>query len=165
MTLAVIPGTEGVTGAFTIGPQNPDSLVQPNGDVIAAMTIQAFQANYNIFFKFTVPLTVYNTSTVAGSVGPAPAGAPSAQLQTLIIARSQMIYNLGQLGPVTQIYYLELVNTVTLFADYLVVVVSTPDGTSNSQALVQLDPTQEAAAVTTINNTYSQLTANLTLTA
>lgn len=164
MTLAVIPGTEGVLGGFTLGPQKPDSLVQPNGDVVAAMTIQAFQSNYNIFFQFTVPLTVYNTSPVAGSVGPAPAGAPSAALQVLVFDRAKMIYDLGQLAPVSLIYYLELVNTQTLFSDYLVVVVSTPDGTSSSQALVLLDPSQEAAAVTTINDTYAQLTANLSLT-
>lgn len=164
MTLAVIAGTGGVAGAFTIGPQKPDSLVQPNGDVVPAMTIQAYEKNYNIFFKFTVPLTVYNTSPVAGSVGPAPAGAPSAALQVLIFDRANMIYNLGQLEPVTAIYYLELVNTQTLFSDYLVVVVSSPDGQSSSQALVSLDPTQEAAAVQTVNDTYAQLTANLTLT-
>lgn len=164
MTLATIAGTGGVAGAFTIGPQKPDSLVQPNGDVVAAMTIQAFEANYNIFFKFTVPLTVYNTSPVAGSVGPAPAGAPSAALQVLIFNRAAMIFNLGQLEPVTAIYYLELVNTQTLFSDYLVVVVTTPDGQSSSQALVALDPTMEADAVQTINDTYAQLTANLSLT-
>lgn len=164
MTLAVLAGTAGVEGAFTIGPQNPDTLVQPNGDVVAAMTIQATEKNYGIFFKFTVPLTVYNTSPVAGSVGPAPAGAPSAALQVLIFDRAKMIYDLGQMAPVTAIYYLELVNTLTLFSDYLIVVVSTPDGTSSSQALVSLDPTQEAEATQTVNDTYAQLTANLTLT-
>lgn len=163
MTLAVIAGTEGVPGAFTIGPQNPDSLVKPNGDVVAAMTIQATEKNYGVWFKFTVPLTVYNTSTVAGSVGPAPAGAPSAQLQTLIFDRAKMIFDLGQMAPVTSIYYLELVNTQTLFSDYLIVTVSTDDFESTSEALVSLDPAQEAAAQKTVSDTYAQLTANLTL--
>jgi hypothetical protein len=164
VTLATIAGTGGVAGAFTIGPQNPDSLVKPNGDVVAAMTIQATEANYGVWFKFTVPLTVYNTSPVAGAVGPAPAGAPSAALQVLIFDRAKMIYDIGQLVPVTSIYYLELVNTQTLFSDYLIVTVSTPDFSSSSEALVPLDPTQEAEAVTTIDNTFAQLTANLTLT-
>lgn len=164
MTLANVGAAGAIAGAFTIGPQNPDSLVQPNGDVVAAMTIQATEANYGIWFKFTVPLTVYNTSPVAGAVGPAPAGEPSAALQVLIFARATMIYNLGQLAPVTDIYYLELVNTQTLFADYLVVTVSTPDLTSSSQAVVPLDPSNVAYSTELVTNAYAQLQANLTLT-
>lgn len=164
MTLANVGAAGAIAGAFTLGPQRPDSLVLPNGDVVAAMTIQAYEANYNIFFKFTVPLTLYNTSPVAGAVGPAPAGAPSAQLQVLVFNRATFIYNLGQLVPVTRIYYLELVDTVTLFQDYLVVEVSSPDFQSTSQALVPLDPTQEASAVTTVDDTYAQLMANLSIT-
>lgn len=155
--------TQTAGGEFTLGPQNPDSMVKPNGDVIAAMTIQATETTYGIWFKFTVPLSVYNTAAFSSPVpGPAPSG--STVLRSLVYSRALMINSLAQHAPVTDIRYLELVNKQGLFKDNLLVEVSTPDLESSNDVLVPLDPAQEAHAVSLIDAAYAQLTANLALT-
>jgi hypothetical protein len=155
--------TQTAGGLFVLGPQNPDSLVKPNGDVVAAMTIQATESVYGVWFKFTVPLTVYNTAAFSGPVpGPAPSG--SANLRSLVYSRALMINSLAQHGPITDIRYIELVTKAGLFKDNLLVEVSTPDLESSSDVIVPLDPAQEAQALTLIDAAYSQLTANLALT-
>lgn len=164
MTMVPVATPEQIAASeFTLGPQNPDSLVKPNGDVIAAMTIQATEKAYGIWFKFTVPLTVYNTSTFSGPVpGPAPSG--STQLRALVYQRALFINTLAQLGPVTDLRYIELTNKAGLFKDNLIVEVSTPDLESSNDILVPLDPANQGHAEQLIAAAYAQLTANLALT-
>lgn len=154
--------TQTAGGEFTLGPQKPDSLVKPNGDVVAAMTIEATETMYGIWFKFTVPLTVYNTAAFSSPVpGPAPSG--SSVVRSLVYTRALFINTLAQQGPVTDLRYLELVNKAGLFKDNLLVEVSTPDLESNYDVIVPLDPAQEAHVISLINAGYAQLTANLAL--
>lgn len=158
----IIPAGTTVASEFILGPQNPDSLVKPDGTTIAAMTIQATEATYGVWFKFTVPLTVYNTAAFSGPVpGPAPSG--SAQLRSLVYSRALMINSLAQHGPVTDMRYIEIVNKAGLFKDNLLVEVSTPDLESSNDVIVPLDPAHEANAVALIDAAYAQLTANLAL--
>lgn len=150
------------TSEFTLGPQNPDSLVKPNGDVIGAMTIQATETTYGVYFKFTVPLTVYNNAAFSGPVpGPAPSG--STQLRSLVYQRALLINTLAQLGPVTDLTYIELTTKQGLFKDNLIVEVSAPDLESSNDIIVPLDPAQQAHVESLINGAYAQLTANLAL--
>jgi hypothetical protein len=164
MTMVPVATAEQIaTSEFTLGPQNPDSLVRADGSVIAAMTIQATETTYGVWFKFTVPLTVYNSTTFSGPVpGPAPSG--STLLRSLVYTRALFINTLAQQGPVTDIRYLELVNKQGLFKDNLLVEVSTPDLESSADVIVPLDPAQEAHAESLIAAAYAQLTANLALT-
>lgn len=162
MTMEVVTGGAAVPGAYTLGPQNPDSLVKPNGDVIAAMTIQATETNYGVWFKFTVPLTVYNTVPAAGPLAPPAARGPSAALRALVLDRASLIYNLGQIAEVTDIRYIELTNKQGLFKDNLLVEVSTPDLESSSDVIVPFNPLNYASVENPIAAAYAQLLANLT---
>lgn len=153
-----IDGAGAAPGSYQVLAQKPDSLVQANGTVIDAETVQAIEKTFGVWFQITVPKASWAAAgTTAGGAATNPGGLSTAEV--LISQYAALIQALGMLEPVVDIQYLQLVNRRGLFTDNLVVTVGTPDGLNEAQVTVPLDPKVENTSNNAVLATYQRLLA------
>lgn len=137
----------------------PDTLVQADGTVIAALTVQAVDTQYNVWFQITIPDATWNAAEQTLAAGAGVAGATTTG-QELIGEYAGLIQALAILAPVSAIYYLQQVSPTTgLFTDNLIVTVSDPTGALTASVVVPLDPAQENTSNNKVLATYASLQA------
>jgi len=140
-----IGGSGAAAGSYTILAQNSAALVQGNGDVIDAVTLQATENTYGVWFQVTVTRAAWNQAAGIAAAGAGSPGAGTAALQ-LVSEYAALIQALAGLAPVTAMSYQQNTNSQGLLVDQLLVTVSSADGLSNIDVTVPLDPTKEATS-------------------
>lgn len=153
-----IDGAGAAPGSYTVLGQKPDTLVQANGNVIDAETVQGVEKTFGVWFQITVPKASWAAAGTTGGAGAGPVGAVTAA-EVLIGQYAALIQALGMLEPVVDIQYLQLVNRRGLFTDNLVVTVGTPDGAQEAEVVVPLDPKLENTSNNAVLATYQRLLA------
>lgn len=153
-------GAGGAPGSYTIVSQNSTSLVQGNGDVVDAVTLAATENIYGVWFQVTVTRAAWNEAAGIAAAGAGGAGEGTAA--TVLVGQAAgLIQALGGLAPVTAINYQQNTNAAGLLIDQLLVTVSSPDGLSNIDVTVPLDPAKES----TSNNAILAAAAGITTVA
>lgn len=154
-----IGGAGATPGTYSVIGTSPDTLVQADGTVIAALTVKALDSQYNVWFQITIPDASWNAAAQTLAAGAGVAGATTTG-QELIGEYAGLIQSFAILAPVSSIYYLQQVNpTSGLFTDNLLVTVSDPTGALTASVIVPLDPAQEATSNNAILATYTALQA------
>lgn len=138
-------GAGGAPGTYTIVSQNSTSLVQGNGNVVDAVTLAATENIYGVWFQVTVSRADWNEAAGIAAAGAGGAGETTAATE-IIGQAAGLIQALGGLAPVTAISYQQNTNAQGLLIDQLLVTVSSPDGLSNIDVVVPLDPAKEATS-------------------
>lgn len=156
-------GAGATPGSYDVLQQRPDTLVQPNGDLVSARTITARVKTVGVWFEITISDADLGIDAVIANAGAGGAGVVTAA-QEAISQYAALIEALALLDPVTNIVYLESVNKQGNFADFLIVTVGTPDGLQSASVQVPLDPTQETAINNTVLAAYANLQAVAALT-
>lgn len=140
-----IGGSGAAPGSYTILAQNSAALVQGNGNVIDAVTLQATENTFGVWFQVTVTRAQWNEAAGIAAAGAGSPGAGTAALQ-LVSEYAALIQALAGLPPVTAMSYQQNTNAQGLLIDQLLVTVSNADGSSNIDVTVPLDPTKEATS-------------------
>lgn len=155
-----IDGAGAAPGSYTILAQNSTSLVQGGGNVVDAVTLQVQENTFGVWFQVTVTRAAWNLAAGIAAAGAGSPGAGTAALQTAS-EYAALIQALAGLPPVTAMSYQQNTNAQGLLVDQLLVTVTSPDGLSNIDVTVPLDPAKE----TTSNNAIMAAAAGITTVA
>lgn len=158
-----IGGAGATPGSYTVLAQRDDTLIQPDGTLVAARTISAQVNTVGVWFEITISNADLGIDAVIANAGAGGAGVTTAAGEA-ISQYAAVIEALALLAPVTNIVYLEGVNKQGNFADYLIVTVATPDGLQSGSVQVPLDPAQETTANNLVLATYANVQAVAALT-
>lgn len=158
-----IGGAGATPGSYSILKQRPDTLLQPDGTLVAARRITAQVDVYGVWFEITVSDYDLGVANVIAGAGAGGAGTTTGA-QVLISGYAAVIEALAILAPVQDIEFLEQPNKQGNFGDFLIVTVGTPDGLQTAAVVVPLDPAQETAANNAVLAAYANLQAVAALT-
>lgn len=155
-----IGGAGATPGSATILGQNSTALVQGNGNVVDAVQLAALVNTVGVWFQVTVTRAAWNEAAGVVAAGAGGAGV-STTAGELLSEYAALIEAFALLAPVTAISYQQNTNAQGLLVDQLLVTVSSPDGTSNIDVTVPLDPAKES----TSNNAILAAAAGITTVA
>lgn len=158
-----IGGAGATPGSYSILKQRPDTLLQPDGTLVAARRITAQVDVYGVWFEITVSDYDLGVANIIAGAGAGGAGTTTGA-QVLISGYAAVIEALAILAPVQDIEFLEQPNKQGNFGDFLIVTVGTPDGLQTAAVVVPLDPAQETAANNAVLAAYANLQAVAALT-
>lgn len=148
--MALLPvdgGSGNVNGDFKIQRQVPDILVNADGSVSDAVTVEALELAYHVPFTFTV-----STATWEGAIF---------ETYTRVIA--SYIQTIAQAPHVQDIYSAQDTDSRGLLRNYLFVTVGTDDGDNEAVVRVLQDSANSVATFAALDRAYNTLIANLSL--